>query len=137
MTVMRSSAYSDSGGWTVRILPEVALWLDELNEDEYEHTIDALKMLQELGPALGRPLVDRLKDSQLHNLKELRPAASNLRLLFIFDLRREAIVLCAGDKTGKWNSWYKDHIVIAEERYRRYLNGGYKEEDFSTRSNDS
>ena len=56
---MRSSAYSDSGGWTVRILPEVALWLDELNEDEYEHTIDALKMLQELGPALGRPLVDR------------------------------------------------------------------------------
>jgi hypothetical protein len=58
-------------------------------------------------------------------------------MLFIFDPQREAIVLCAGDKTGKWNSWYDENIVIAEERYRRYLNGGYKEEDYSTGSYNS
>lgn len=134
---MRSSAYSEFKGWRVILLPEVTLWLDELNDDDYEHTVDALKLLRENGPALGRPRVDRIRNSQLHNLKELRPPSSTMRLLFIFDPMRDAIVLCAGDKTGKWNSWYDENIVIAEERYRRYLNGGYKEEDFSTRSYDS
>lgn len=134
---MRSSAYSTSKSWKVKLLPEVSLWLDELDADDYEIIIDALKTLREIGPALGRPRVDRLKDSQLHNLKELRPPGSNLRMLFIFDPQREAIVLCAGDKTGKWKSWYEENIVIAEERYRRYLNGGYKEEGFSKGSYDS
>jgi hypothetical protein len=134
---MRSSAYNDFRAWRVKLLPEVSLWLDELSTDDYEQVVDALKILRDFGPTLGRPLVDRLKHSQLHNLKELRPAGSNLRMLFIFDPQREAIVLCAGDKTGKWNSWYDENIVIAEERYRRYLNGGYKEEDFSTGSYDS
>lgn len=134
---MRSSAYSGFKGWRVVLLPEVTLWLDELDEDDYENIIDSLKILREIGPSLGRPRVDRIKDSQLHNLKELRPPSSNVRILFIFDPQREAIVLCAGDKTGKWKRWYDENIVIAEERYRRYLNGGYKEEGFSARSYDS
>jgi hypothetical protein len=134
---MRSSAYSASKGWKVILLPEVTFWLDELDQDDYENIIDSLKFLREIGPALGRPRVDRVKESQLHNLKELRPPSSNMRLLFIFDPRREAIVLCAGDKSGKWKSWYDENIVIAEERYRRYLNGGYKEEDFTPRSYDA
>ena len=134
---MRSNAYSRFNGWKVVLLPEVTLWLDVIDEGDYERIIDSLKVLREIGPSLGRPRVDRIKNSQLHNLKELRPIGSNLRLLFIFDPKREAIVLCAGDKSGKWNSWYDENIVIAEERYRRYLNGGYKEEDFTTRSHDS
>jgi len=131
---MRSSAYSDSQGWRVVLLPEVILWLDELDEDDYEKIIDSLKILRETGPTLGRPCVDRIQESELHNLKELRPPSSNKRLLFIFDPRRDAIVLCAGDKSGKWKKWYDENIVIAEERYRRYLYGGYKEEDFSGES---
>ncbi|MBF6163383.1 type II toxin-antitoxin system RelE/ParE family toxin [Streptomyces gardneri] len=42
----------------------------------------------ERGPELGRPLVDRIQSSALHNLKELRPrnpAGSEIRMLFVFD----------------------------------------------------
>ena len=31
------------------------------------------------GPSLGRPLVDRIAGSRLHNLKELRPGSSGDR----------------------------------------------------------
>ncbi|WP_435694093.1 type II toxin-antitoxin system RelE/ParE family toxin [Streptomyces filamentosus] len=45
------------------------------------------------GPALGRPLVDRLQGCRIHNLKELRPASSGrseVRILFVFDLGEHA-----------------------------------------------
>jgi hypothetical protein len=73
---------------------------------------------------LGRPLVDRIKGSILHNLKELRPGsqgASEVRILFIFDPRRNAVLLVAGDKSGQWTSWYHDAVPLAETRYRVYL----------------
>ena len=59
------------------------------------------------GPALGRLLADRVKGSRYHNMKELRPpssGASEIRLLFAFDPRREAIFLVAGDKAGNWEA---------------------------------
>jgi hypothetical protein len=34
---------------------------------------EALDRLLDDGPALGRPLADRISGSRLHNLKELRP----------------------------------------------------------------
>ncbi|MEN3540875.1 type II toxin-antitoxin system RelE/ParE family toxin [Microbispora sp. ZYX-F-249] len=76
------------------------------------------------GPKLGRPLVDRIHHSRvLHNLKELRPRVpgnSEIRLLFVFDPTREAIVLVAGDKSGEWNRWYRTAIPLAEARYAAY-----------------
>jgi hypothetical protein len=57
------------------------------------------------------------------NLKELRPrvgGASEVRLLFVFDAAREAIILVAGDKTGRWSGWYAEAIPLAEERYAVY-----------------
>jgi hypothetical protein len=36
----------------------------------------AIDKLLDEGPALGRPLVDRITGSRLHNLKELRPGSS-------------------------------------------------------------
>nr|WP_308301765.1 type II toxin-antitoxin system RelE/ParE family toxin [Frankia umida] len=47
--------------------------------------------------------VDRIKGSRLHNLKELRPAssgASEVRILFVFDPERRAVLLIAGDVAG-------------------------------------
>ncbi len=76
------------------------------------------------GPNLGRPLVDRIKGSTLHNLKELRPGsrgASEVRILFIFDPERNAVLLVAGDKSGQWATWYHDAIPLAEARYRGYV----------------
>ena len=67
----------------------------------------AVDVLAEYGPTLGRPLVDTLTGSKLANLKELRPRQTNIRMLFVFDPWRSAILLVAGDKSGQWHSWYE------------------------------
>lgn len=51
----------------------------------------AVAALREDGPSLGRPLVDRLKGSRIHHLKELRPGSrgrSGIRIIFAFDPTR-------------------------------------------------
>jgi hypothetical protein len=68
--------------------------------------------------------VDRIKGSELHNLKELRPGscgASEIRILFVFDPERNAVLLVAGDKSGQWSEWYRRSIPLAEERYTQWL----------------
>jgi len=68
--------------------------------------------------------VDRVTGSRLHNLKELRPGSAGkteIRILFIFDPQRRAILLVAGDKAGHWTRWYRDAIKLAEDRYDRFL----------------
>ncbi|MFD4429988.1 type II toxin-antitoxin system RelE/ParE family toxin [Nocardia sp. NPDC058497] len=80
-------------------------------------------MLDE-GPALGRPLVDRIKGSSVHNLKKLRPGsagATEIRILFVFDPERNAVLLVAGDKSGNWKAWYRQAIPVAEYRYDVYM----------------
>ncbi len=72
----------------------------------------------------GRPLADRVRHSRLSNLKELRPGSagrSEIRILYIFDPRRNAVLLVAGDKAGKWEAWYRQAIPLAEQRYEDYL----------------
>ena len=64
--------------------------------------------------------------SRLHNLKELRPGSSGtaeVRILFIFDPARNAVLLVAGDKSGRWEQWYQDAIPAAEAAYEAYLKG--------------
>ena len=46
--------------------------------------------------------------------------ASEVRLLFVFDAAREAIILVAGDKAGHWSGWYAEAIPLAEERHAVY-----------------
>src|SRR5262245_36735285 len=74
-------------------------------------------------PTLGRPLVDRLKGSNLHHLKELRPGSrgrSEIRIIFAFDPTRSALLLLGGDKAGNWERWYRDNIPLAEQLYSDY-----------------
>ncbi len=105
-------------------------WLETQPVEILESVYDALERLRECGPTLGRPLVDRIKGSAFHNMKELRPVApagSEVRILFAFDPRRRAILLLAGDKSSgknerqKWNGWYKTAIPRADWLYRGYL----------------
>jgi hypothetical protein len=87
---------------------------------------EAIDRLLDDGSALGRPLVDRISGSRLHNLKELRPGssgASEVRILFIFDPVRNAVLLVAGDKSGQWKEWYTRAIPEAEVAYEAYLKG--------------
>ena len=84
----------------------------------------AIDQLLDEGPGLGRPLVDRIAGSRLHNLKELRPGSSGgseVRILFIFDPARSVLLLVAGDKSGRWNEWYREAVPAAEAAYEAYL----------------
>ena len=114
------------GDWEVLLLEEVETWYLDLCEREAEVTEkveEAIEALVAEGPTLGRPFVDRIKGSHLHNLKELRPTrgTTQFRILFIFDPHRQAVLLVAGDKTGNWKGWYVVNIPIAEERYAAWL----------------
>lgn len=112
--------------WEVVLLDEVAEWLQAADESTQVQVAAALDVLGAEGPALGRPLVDRVKGSHLHHLKELRPGSSGrseVRMLFAFDPRRQALVLVAGDKAGNWDRWYRDNIPVAEQRYKNYVQG--------------
>lgn len=85
---------------------------------------EAIDLLAERGPGLGRPLVDRLKGSMYHHMKELRPGSagvSEIRMSFAFDPAREAIFLIAGDKSGRWQSWYRNAIPLADTRFTEHL----------------
>jgi hypothetical protein len=83
----------------------------------------AVAALREDGPALECPLVDRLKGSRIHHLKELRPGSrgrSEIRIIFAFDPTRSALLLPGGDKSGNWQRWYRDNIPRAEQLYIEY-----------------
>lgn len=63
-------------------------------------------------------------------MKELRPPSAGrteIRILFCFNPWRSAILLIAGDKSGRWSRWYREAIPQAEQRYTTYLNEREKE----------
>lgn len=60
-------------------------------------------MLERIGPAEGRPLVDTIAGSSISNMAASGVGGkSEIRILFAFDLWRSAIVLIAGDRAGQW-----------------------------------
>jgi len=98
--------------------------LYETDRDSHRLVNQAILVLERNGPAEGRPLVDTITASQLPNMKELRPPSSGrseIRILFAFDPWRSAILLVAGDKSGRWNEWYHKAIPEAEQLYATYL----------------
>ncbi|MER6334310.1 type II toxin-antitoxin system RelE/ParE family toxin [Streptomyces sp. NPDC014983] len=119
--------------WDVYLTAGVDQWLHDLEKsdpDSYVLVNQAIWVLVCNGPAEGRPLVDRIKGSSLHNLKELRPGSSGrseVRVLFMFDPWRSAILLVAGDKSGNWVAWYDEAIPLAERAYAEYLADRQKE----------
>lgn len=44
-----------------------------------------------------------------------------LRVLFIFDPQRNAVLLRGGDKSGDYAGWYQEHLPLAETIYEAYL----------------
>lgn len=118
--------------WEIRVTDEWLAWFRTVDRTSQALISEAIDRLADAGPSLGRPLVDRVKASQVHNLKELRPAStgrSEIRILFVFDPWRSAILLVGGDKSGRWTGWYKIAIPEAERLYRDYLDERRREEE--------
>ena len=92
-----------------------------------ERLLAATIVLAQFGPSLGRPTVDTLKGSAHANMKELRFKAADgvWRVAFAFDPRQDAILLCAGDKSGIGSDrFYRSLIRRADDRYARYIASG-------------
>lgn len=71
-------------------------------------------------------MVDTIHGSRHKDMKELRPGSrgrSELRILFAFDPRRQAIMLVAGDKSGDRSKWYTRNIRIADGLFDEHLEG--------------
>ncbi|MEU8231187.1 type II toxin-antitoxin system RelE/ParE family toxin [Actinoplanes sp. NPDC048967] len=113
--------------WAIRTTGEVRDWLRALRQVDpgtYRSVNVAIDMLAEIGPALGRPLVDTLQGSHLGNLKELRPRSGRdvaIRILFVFDPWSQAVLLVGGNKAGEWARWYEVAIPAAEVSYEAWL----------------
>lgn len=117
--------------WEVVLLDEVSGWFLSLDGPTADLVTAAIDLLAAEGPTLGRPIVDRVKGSTRHNMKELRPGSagrSEVRILLVFDPERKAVLLVAGDKAGRWKDWYRINIPIAEARYDEWLRGERAEE---------
>jgi hypothetical protein len=89
----------------------------------------ALEVAGAVAAGRVRPNAAFLDGSKLANLKELRPRQTNIRVLFVFDPWRSAILLVAGDKTGQWHTWYEHAIPQAEQLYEVYLQERAKAEE--------
>jgi hypothetical protein len=81
-------------------------------------SVDALEIL---GLTLGYPRSSEIKGTSFA-LRELWHQAGGrpLRTLYCFDLRRNAVLLIGGDKTGD-PKFYERMIPIAERIWRQYL----------------
>lgn len=108
--------------WEVEVTDQFRDWYEVL-DGETQAPIDvAVERLEQMGPTLGRPTVGEVAGSQIHNLKELRPAGTSIRILFVFDPRRMAIFLVGADKAEHgWKAWYPGAIAQAEDLYDEHL----------------
>ena len=108
--------------WNVEITDEFEQWFLGLNERQQDAVRTDIALLERTGPALGRPIVDTIKQSRHSNMKELRTmhGRRHLRTFFAFDPRRSAILLIGGDKTGD-KGFYDRMIPIADKLYDVYL----------------
>lgn len=97
-------------------------WWEGLDEAAQDAVAARVEVLEEFGPAMGRPSVDQIKSSRHHNMKELRASADGaLRVLFAFDPHRSAILLIGGNKTGSWNRWYDEMVPVADDLFDDHL----------------
>lgn len=106
----------------VEVTDEFLDWWHGLDIDQQESVTDRVDLLAERGPDLGRPVVERIHSSRHHHMKELRASkGGGLRVLFMFDPRRQVILLLGGDKSGEWEVWYDQAVPLADDLYDVYL----------------
>lgn len=110
--------------WEVLFLEEFEPEFDALAEEVQDELLAQTKLLQQLGPQLGRPRADTLNGSHHANMKELRFDAADgvWRVAFAFDPNRKAILLVCGDKSGvSEKRFYNQLIEKADARFDVHL----------------
>jgi hypothetical protein len=106
--------------WSADFHDDFVSEYNALPEEVQDELQAILKVLEQLGPLLGRPRVDTLNGSAHANMKEIRFDAADRvwRFAFAFDSNREAIVLAGGDKSGiSEKRFYRQLIAKADPRF--------------------
>ncbi|MGP6157018.1 MAG: type II toxin-antitoxin system RelE/ParE family toxin [Vulcanimicrobiaceae bacterium] len=108
--------------WAVEYTDQFEAWYLALDEQQQDRIDFVVGLLEGKGPLLGRPYVDTIRASQYPNMKELRVQAAGdpIRVFFAFDLRRAAILLIGGDKTGD-EQFYERLVPVADALYAEHL----------------
>lgn len=119
--LMTYKSYTLLMPWKLETVPEFDYWFIQQSKEDQERMTFVMENLKDHGPVLKRPYVGKVEDSYLFNLKELIPPSSDIRILFIFDPKRRAVLLLGGDKSSDFKGWYKKNIPVAEARYVRFL----------------
>ncbi len=112
------------GVWEIATTAEFDEWFESLTKLEQIEVIAKVRLLELIGPRLGRPHADTLKGSKHTNMKELRATTgrSVLRIGFAFDPGRAGILLVGGNKAGvAQNRFYRQLITRADAIYDEHL----------------
>lgn len=120
---MYCTPYYD-GSWIVGFGDEFEPDFDELSEDVQTEILALSRLLQHLGPQLGRPRVDTLNSPCHANMKELRFSVTNdqWRVAFAFISKQRAILLVARDKSGGREERFDQRLTHkADERVDAHL----------------
>ena len=110
--------------WTIELAPEFVPELRALAAEIRIELLAQAQVIERFGPTAGRPRVDTLKGSKHANMKELRfdAAGGVWRVAFAFDRGRKAILLVAGDKSGRGEAaFYRRLISVADRRFDAHL----------------
>lgn len=97
-------------------------WFKDIDSIAKKDIFASIETLKTFGHSLGRPHVDTLKGSKLKNLKELRIRSLGrpFRVIFIFDVKRRALLLLGGNKAND-KKFYENMIRKAEQIYNNFL----------------
>jgi hypothetical protein len=112
--------------WKAYFHDDFRIEFSDFSEGVQDTLLMHVRTIQRCGPILGRPLVDTLNGSKFSNMKELRfkEKGAVWRFAFAFDPERAAIILVGGNKRGKnQDKFYKDLILIADQRFEEHLEG--------------
>lgn len=99
---------------------EFATWYVGLSVPATEAVVRMVTLLEEQGVALGFPQSSAIRNSK-YALRELRIQAQGhpLRVFYIFDEERQAVVLLGGDKQGD-DRFYEREVPRAEKIWEQY-----------------
>ena len=113
-------------GWRLEIRPAVRDWLRQIRKEDRQlawNIAQAIQMVLDAGPGLGRPLVDSLKGREARRigLKEMR-AEGTLRIAFVFHGGTVLVLLAHGDKRDISSTrFYRELIAGAVAEYEAWL----------------
>lgn len=98
-------------------------WYVRLEDRHRERVQQSVDLLEQTGVTLSHPHSSAILGSKIP-LRELRIQSHGhaIRVFYVFDPTRSAILLIGGDKTGESNArFYAAYVPIAERIYAEYL----------------